>query len=53
MDGKFRKIKLRVRPEVEKREGGVVILTKQGYYARPRNPGGGSTKEKPPTPPGH
>lgn len=37
MDGRFRKIKLEVTPEVEKREGGVIILAKQGYYARPRN----------------
>lgn len=37
MDGKFRNIKLKVTPEVEKREGGVIILAKQGYYARPRN----------------
>lgn len=34
MDGKFRKIKVKVSPEIEKREGGVIILTKQGYYAR-------------------
>jgi hypothetical protein len=36
MDGKFRKIKLQVSPEVERREGGVIILTKKGYYARKR-----------------
>lgn len=36
MDGKFRKIKLKITPEVEKREGGVTILAKQGYYAHPR-----------------
>ena len=34
MDGRFRKIKLKVTPEVEKRVGGVVTLTRQGYYAR-------------------
>jgi hypothetical protein len=33
-DGKFRKIKLKVTPEVEKREGSVGIITKRGYYAR-------------------
>ncbi|MDX2040805.1 MAG: VWA domain-containing protein [Acidobacteriota bacterium] len=37
MDGKFRKINLKVTPEIEKREGRVTILTRQGYYARPRN----------------
>jgi VWFA-related protein len=36
-DGKFRKIKLRLAPEVEKREGKLVMRTKQGYYARPRD----------------
>ncbi|HXG65999.1 MAG TPA: VWA domain-containing protein, partial [Blastocatellia bacterium] len=33
-DGKFRKIKLKVSRDVEKREGDLVILTRKGYYAR-------------------
>ncbi|MGH9917046.1 MAG: VWA domain-containing protein, partial [Pyrinomonadaceae bacterium] len=33
-DGKFRRIKVIVSPEVEKREGKLVILTKRGYYGR-------------------
>jgi hypothetical protein len=33
-DGRFRKIKLLVIPEVEKREGGVAVLTRKGYYAK-------------------
>jgi len=33
-DGKFRKIKLSVTPEVEKREGGVALITRKGYYAK-------------------
>ncbi len=33
-DGKFRKIKLNVTPEVEKREGGVAVITRKGYYAK-------------------
>jgi VWFA-related protein len=37
MDGKFRKIKVTVSREVEKREGQVVVKTKQGYYARRRS----------------
>ena len=32
-DGKFRRIRLTVSPEVEQREGGVVIKTREGYYA--------------------
>lgn len=32
-DGKFRKIKLRVSPFVEKRERDVVVVTRDGYYA--------------------
>jgi hypothetical protein len=43
MDGKFRKIKVRVTPEIEKREGGVIILARQGYYARPRSNNTNST----------
>ena len=34
MDGKYRKLRVRVTSEVERREGGVTILTRQGYYAR-------------------
>ncbi len=48
MDGKFRKIKVRVAPEVEKREGGVAILAKQGYYARRRDRTDKPAQEKPP-----
>lgn len=33
-DGKFRKIKLQLTPEVEKREGKPAIITRKGYYAR-------------------
>lgn len=33
-DGKFRKIKLSVTPEVEKREGGVALIMRKGYYAK-------------------
>lgn len=32
-DGKFRRIKLQVTPEIEKRERGVAIMTRKGYYA--------------------
>lgn len=39
-DGRFRKLKLKISPEVERREGGIAILTRKGYYARVR----GSTK---------
>jgi len=34
MDGKFRKLKLKVTSQVEAREGEVVVRTRQGYYAR-------------------
>jgi VWFA-related protein len=34
LDGKFRKLELKVRPEVEAREGKVVVNTRRGYYAR-------------------
>ncbi len=50
MDGKFRKIKLRVTPEVEKREGGVAVLAKQGYYARRHDNTNKPAQEKPPAP---
>lgn len=33
-DGKFRKIKLSLTPEVEKREGSVAVITRKGYYAK-------------------
>lgn len=33
-DGKFRRIKLKISSEVEKREGEIVIITRRGYYAR-------------------
>lgn len=33
-DGKFRKIKLNVTPEVERREGSVAVITRKGYYAK-------------------
>lgn len=32
--GEFRKIRLSLAPDIEKREGRVTIITKQGYYAR-------------------
>jgi VWFA-related protein len=35
-DGKFRRIKVTVNLEIEKKDGGVVVLTRQGYYAHPR-----------------
>lgn len=35
-NGKFRKIQLKLAPAVEKREGKVAVLTRQGYYARRR-----------------
>jgi VWFA-related protein len=34
LDGKFRKLELKVTSEVEAREGKVVVRTRQGYYAR-------------------
>ena len=33
-DGKFRKIKLKISPEVEEREGGIAVSTRKGYYAK-------------------
>ncbi len=33
-DGKFRKIKLQLAAEIEKREGKTAIITRKGYYAR-------------------
>lgn len=33
-DGKFRKIRLRVTSEVERREGSVAVITRKGYYAK-------------------
>jgi len=40
-DGKFRKIEVKVSPEVEQREGGILIKTREGYFA----PRGESLKE--------
>jgi VWFA-related protein len=34
LDGKFRKLELKVTPQVEAREGKVVVRTRRGYYAR-------------------
>lgn len=34
MDGKFRKIKVKLRPEAGKRYSKVTILARQGYFAR-------------------
>jgi VWFA-related protein len=48
MDGAFRKIKLRVTPEVEKREGGIIVLTRQGYYARRHDGADTPAQEKSP-----
>ncbi|HSF23852.1 MAG TPA: VWA domain-containing protein [Blastocatellia bacterium] len=39
-DGKFRKLRLKISREVERREGGIAILTRKGYFSRVR----GSTK---------
>jgi hypothetical protein len=36
-DGGFRQIRLVLTTEAKKRYGDVVIKTKQGYYAKPRN----------------
>jgi len=50
-DGKFRRIKLKVSPEVEQREGGVIIKTREGYYAlRGDSTRDSVTKQPPPTP---
>jgi VWFA-related protein len=38
-DGGFRQIRLVLTTEAKKRYGDVVIKTKQGYYAKPRNQG--------------
>ncbi len=37
LDGKFRKLELRVAPQVEAREGKVVVRTRRGYYARKKD----------------
>jgi VWFA-related protein len=34
LDGKFRKLDLKVTPQVEAREGQIVVRTRRGYYAR-------------------
>jgi hypothetical protein len=31
-DGRFRRIQLKISPEVERREGELVVLTRRGYY---------------------
>jgi VWFA-related protein len=36
-DGGYRQIRLALTPEAQRRLGGVVIKTKQGYYAKPRS----------------
>ncbi len=36
-DGRFRNIKLKVSPEVERREGEVTIVARKGYYAPGQN----------------
>jgi hypothetical protein len=33
-DGKYRRIKLAVIPEVEKREGKVIVQARKGYFAK-------------------
>jgi VWFA-related protein len=33
-DGKFRNVKLKISPAVEKREGKIAIVARKGYYAR-------------------
>jgi hypothetical protein len=33
-DGKFRKIKVKLSPEVEKHEGKLDIVTRRGYYGQ-------------------
>ena len=35
-NGKFRRIRLRLSPDVEKREGKLSILAREGYYAPAR-----------------
>lgn len=40
-DGKFRRIKLRISPDIDKREKGIAIISRKGYYAQ-RNEGAGS-----------
>ncbi|MEO6726233.1 MAG: VWA domain-containing protein [Blastocatellia bacterium] len=37
-DGRFRRINLTVTDEVQRREGPIVIKTRQGYFARQRQP---------------
>jgi Ca-activated chloride channel family protein len=32
-DGKFRKVKIKISPELEKQHGKVAVLTRRGYYA--------------------
>jgi VWFA-related protein len=40
VDGGYRRIRLALTPETQKRVGEVVIKTKEGYYARPKRSGG-------------
>ena len=47
-DGKFRKLKLTIAPGVESREGGVAIVTRKGYYARPQDGDDKTPAQKPP-----
>lgn len=47
-DGKFRKLKLTIAPGVENREGGIAIVTRKGYYARPPEGEGKPPAQKPP-----
>jgi VWFA-related protein len=38
LDGRFRTIKVKLKPEIEKREGNsLAVFAKRGYYALPRN----------------
>ena len=43
-DGKFRKISLRLSPELQKQNRELVVRTKQGYYAKPTTRVSGDTK---------
>ena len=45
-DGTFRKIQLKVSPEVEKRERKIAILARKGYYARKPNRANNAQPEK-------
>ena len=43
-DGKLRRIKLRISPDVDKREKGTAIITRKGYYARQTDRSAGNPK---------